>query len=286
MLCVVIALAAGVVLLAPRLRARARARDRAEGRHRRRLGARAGAQGRRATASLHGALRRGADLRRGVRGEPRVRLHRRHRRARPRSSTRAARTPPGARVLPRPGMRRRDCAPRRRATAWRVGKQYMVSMPIARRQAAGHAAHRHRRPASSTTIMLEVMLDVLVVLVVSLFFTLELLQLHGRRPARDGPRGVRAAGRARCARATSPPRARMRAERRDRRAARGARRRHRPRQRAPTRPRARARGRPARPSARAREPRCARARPAWRRCAQRFRFGADAGHADAPTRRS
>ena len=143
------ALAGRVVLLAPRVRARARPRDRAEGRDRGRLGARAGAQGHELRHRLRPALRRRADLRRGVRGEPRVRLHRaitEHRRAT--CSSRAARSPIGAREYFRHPAVLADRARARRepSKAARVGQQYIVSMPINDAgKPLGRPAHRHRR---------------------------------------------------------------------------------------------------------------------------------------------
>lgn len=88
--------------------------------------------------------------------------------------------------------------------AARVGTQYFVSMPIASDKPLG-MLHIGIDSKFVDNVLLEVMLDVVVVLVVSLFFTLELLNFM--RPARVLPPGwANSSSRSiACARATSPP---------------------------------------------------------------------------------
>ena len=62
----------------------------------------------------------------------------------------------------------------------RVGNQYVVSMPIVTPQQPLGMLHIGVDVDFVDKIVLDMLFDVLVVLVVSLFFTLELLQLHGR----------------------------------------------------------------------------------------------------------
>ena len=103
-------------------------------------------QGHELRRALRQALRRRADLRRDHGGQPRIQLCRRHRPGRPdplRARQGARRR---ARVLPPPhGARHRPgshgdlvgFAHRHRSTSSR--------MPVGRREAPGHAAHRHRQ---------------------------------------------------------------------------------------------------------------------------------------------
>ena len=111
--------------------------------------------------------------------------------------------------------------PRRPVEAARVGKQYIVSMPINDGGKPLGMLHVGIDAAFVDHVLLEVLLDVVVVLVVSLFFTLELLNfMAGARLASGLGEFARQVERMRSGDFTAT--ARMPRQRRDRPAAAGA----------------------------------------------------------------